>query len=121
MSWDNYLTISPKDAKKFGIENELNARMQLDGTVVNLKVNGITIENVPVFIQPGQAEGSVGLALGYGKKDSGKVAEVGVNAYPLFDGYNTIVSGVTIEKADADDHEFAGMQLQNLQLLKVKQ
>ena len=37
MSWDNYLTISPKDAKKFGIENELNARMQLDGTVVNLK------------------------------------------------------------------------------------
>ena len=113
MSWDNYLTISPKDAKKFGIENELNARMQLDGTVVNLKVNGITIENVPVFIQPGQAEGSVGLALGYGKKDSGKVAEVGVNAYPLFDGYNTIVSGVTIEKADADDHEFAGMQLQN--------
>ena len=61
MSWDNYLTISPKDAKKFGIENELNARMQLDGTVVNLKVNGITIENVPVFIQPGQAEGSVGL------------------------------------------------------------
>ena len=36
--------------------------------VVNLKVNGITIENVPVFIQPGQAEGSVGLALGYGKK-----------------------------------------------------
>jgi molybdopterin-containing oxidoreductase family iron-sulfur binding subunit len=82
MSWDNYLTISPKDAKKFGIENELNARMQLDGTVVNLKVNGVTIENVPVFIQPGQAEGSVGLALGYGKKDSGKVAETGVNAYP---------------------------------------
>ena len=62
MSWDNYLTISPKDAKKFGIENELNARMQLDGTVVNLKVNGITIENVPVFIQPGQAEGSCGFS-----------------------------------------------------------
>ena len=113
MSWDNYLTISPKDAKKFGIENNLNARMQLDGTVVTLKVNGVTLENVPVFIQPGQAEGSLGLALGYGKKDSGKVAETGINAYPLFDGFNTIVSGVSIEKADADDHEFAGMQLQN--------
>jgi molybdopterin-containing oxidoreductase family iron-sulfur binding subunit len=35
--------------QKFGIENELNARMQLDGTVVNLKVNGVTIENVPVL------------------------------------------------------------------------
>lgn len=113
MAWDNYLTISPKDAEKFKIENELNARMQLDGTVVNLKVNGVTIENVPVFIQPGQAEGSVGLALGYGKKGTGKVAETGVNAYPLFDGYNTVVSGVTIEIADADDHEFAGIQLQN--------
>ncbi len=62
--------------------------------LVNLRVNGITIEDVPVFIQPGQAEGSIGLALGYGKKDSGKVAEVGVNAYPLFEGYNTIVYGM---------------------------
>lgn len=113
LSWDNYLTISPKDAEKLGLENNLNARMQLDGSVVTLKVNGVTLENVPVFIQPGQAEGSVGLALGYGKKDSGKVAETGVNAYPLFDGYNTVVYGVTLEKTDADDHEFAGMQLQN--------
>jgi molybdopterin-containing oxidoreductase family iron-sulfur binding subunit len=31
-------------------------------------------------------------------KRNGKVAETGVNAYPLFDGYNTVVSGVTIEK-----------------------
>jgi len=113
LSWDNYLTVSPKDAEKLGLENNLNARMQLDGTVVNLKVNGVILENVPVFIQPGQADGSVGLALGYGKKDSGKVAETGVNAYPLFDGVNTVVSGVTLEKTDADEHEFAGMQLQN--------
>lgn len=113
MAWDNYLTISPADAKEYGIENELNARMQLDGTVVNLTVNGVKLENVPVFIQPGQAEGSLGLALGYGKKDSGKVAETGVNAYPLFDGYNTVISNVSIEKSGADDHEFAGVQLQN--------
>lgn len=113
LSWDNYLTVSPKDAKKLGLENSLNARMQLDGSVVTLKANGVTLENVPVFIQPGQADGSFGLALGYGKKDSGKVAETGLNAYPLFDGSHKIVSGVTIEKTDADDHEFAGMQLQN--------
>jgi len=87
--------------------------MQLDGTVVNLTVNGVKLENVPVLIQPGQAEGSLGLALGYGKKDSGKVAETGVNAYPLFDGYNTVLSNVSIEKSGADDHEFAGVQLQN--------
>ncbi|HBR11442.1 MAG TPA: quinol:cytochrome C oxidoreductase [Chryseobacterium sp.] len=112
LSWDNYLTISPKDAKTLDIENSLNARMQLDGDKVNLTVNGVTIKDVPVFIQPGQAEGSLGLALGYGKKDSGKVAETGVNAYPLFDGYNTVLSNVKIEKT-GETHEFAGMQLQN--------
>jgi molybdopterin-containing oxidoreductase family iron-sulfur binding subunit len=59
LSWDNYLTISPKDAKSLGLENKLNARMQLDGDTVNLTVNGVTLKDVPVFIQPGQAEGSL--------------------------------------------------------------
>lgn len=112
MSWDNYLTISPKDAERLGIENDLNARMQLDGSIVNLTVNGVTIENVSVFIQPGQADGSVGLALGYGKKNSGATADTGVNAYPLFDGSNLAVSNVKIEKT-GESHEFAGIQLQN--------
>lgn len=112
MSWDNYLTISPKDAERLGIENDLNARMQLDGSIVNLTVNGVTIKDVPVFIQPGQAEGSVGLALGYGKKNSGATADTGVNAYPLFDGSNLVVSNLKLEKT-GEDHEFAGIQLQN--------
>lgn len=112
LSWDNYLTISPKDAEAMGLENSLNARMQLDGDLVNLTVNGVTLKDVPVFIQPGQAEGSLGLALGYGKKDSGKVADTGINAYPIFDGYNTVLTNVKIEKT-GEDYEFAGMQLQN--------
>ncbi|QCX53276.1 TAT-variant-translocated molybdopterin oxidoreductase [Elizabethkingia sp. JS20170427COW] len=112
MSWDNYLTISPADAEKLGIKNDLNGRMQLDGSIVNVIANGVTIKDVPVFIQPGQAAGSVGLALGYGKKGVGAVAEVGVNAYPLFDGSNLAVSNVKLEMTSAM-HEFAGMQLQN--------
>ncbi|WEK68960.1 MAG: TAT-variant-translocated molybdopterin oxidoreductase [Candidatus Chryseobacterium colombiense] len=112
MSWDNYLTISPKDAERLGIDNDLNARMQLDGSIVNLTVNGVTIKDVPVFVQPGQADGSVGLALGYGKKDSGATADTGVNAYPLFDGSNLVVANAKIEKT-GEDHEFAGIQLQN--------
>ena len=112
LSWDNYLTISPKDAETLGLENSLNGRMQLDGDTVKLTANGVVLENVPVFIQPGQAEGSLGLALGYGKKGSGKVAETGINAYPIFDGYNTVLTNVKIEKT-GDDYEFAGMQLQN--------
>ncbi|KFC24402.1 TAT-variant-translocated molybdopterin oxidoreductase [Chryseobacterium sp. FH1] len=112
LSWDNYITISPKDAEALGLENSLNGRMQLDGDTVKLTANGAVLENVPVFIQPGQAEGSLGLALGYGKKGSGKVAETGINAYPIFDGYNTVLTNVKIEKT-GDDYEFAGMQLQN--------
>jgi len=112
MTWDNYLTISPADAEKFGLKNDLNARMQLDSSVVNVSANGITIKDVPVFIQPGQAEGSVGLALGYGKKESGKVAETGVNAYPLFDASEPVVLNVAIERTEKI-HKFAGMQLQN--------
>ncbi|MFY7846797.1 TAT-variant-translocated molybdopterin oxidoreductase [Chryseobacterium gambrini] len=112
MSWDNYLTMSPKDAERLGIDNDLNARMQLDGSLVNLTVNGVTIKDVPVFVQPGQADGSVGLALGYGKKNSGATADTGVNAYPLFDGSNLVVSNIKIEKT-GEDHEFAGIQLQN--------
>ena len=112
LAWDNYLTISPKDAARLGIENDLNGRMQLDGSIVNLTVNGVTLKDVPVFIQPGQADGSLGLALGYGKKDSGSVAATGINAYPLFDGSNLVLSNVKIEKT-GKDYEFAGMQLQN--------
>ena len=112
LSWDNYLTISPADAKKLGLENDLNARMQLNGSKVNVTANGVTIKDVPVFIQPGQAEGSVGLALGYGKKNSGAVSDTGVNAYPLFDGRNLCIFNVSLAKT-GDEHEFAGMQLQN--------
>jgi molybdopterin-containing oxidoreductase family iron-sulfur binding subunit len=112
MTWDNYLTVSPKDAAKLGIVNDLNGRMQLNGSVVNLTANGVTLKNVPVYVQPGQADGSMGLALGYGKNDSGTVAETGVNAYPVFDGSNLVISNVKIEKT-GDLHEFAGMQLQN--------
>jgi len=112
MTWDNYLTVSPKDAARLGIVNDLNGRMQLNGSVVNLTANGVTLKNVPVYVQPGQADGSMGLALGYGKKDSGTVAETGVNAYPVFDGSNLVISNVKIEKT-GDLHEFAGMQLQN--------
>lgn len=112
LSWDNYLTMSSKDAERLGLDNDLNARMQLDGSLVKLTVGNVVLEEVPVFIQPGQADGSLGLALGYGKKGSGKVAETGVNAYPLFDGNNKMVSGVKIEKVSGK-HKFAGMQLQN--------
>ncbi|MBA5629711.1 TAT-variant-translocated molybdopterin oxidoreductase [Moheibacter lacus] len=119
-SWDNYITLNPNDAEKFDIEisenaNVKNGRMQFDGDYVNITANGVKLENVPVFIQPGQAIGTIGLALGYGRTKGGKVAnEVGVNAYPLYANGNMSVSNVKIERTkQGDKHEFACMQMQN--------
>ena len=53
---------------------------------MNITADGVTLNNVPVYIQPGQAPGSVAIALGYGRTDLKKDMNVGVNAYPLSEG-----------------------------------
>ena len=66
--WDNYLAVSPADAEGLGLQDEM---------VVSL--DGIEL---PVLVQPGQAAGTVSLALGYGREKAGKVGEgIGVNAF----------------------------------------
>jgi len=76
--WENYLTINQAMANEFGLEmNEGNTYN------VNLKVGDLSMV-LPAIVQPGQARGTVGLALGYGRTKAGRVANnVGVNAYPL--------------------------------------
>ena len=110
--WDNYLTISATTARELGLKNWNVSNGALNGDLVNLTLNNTTINNVPVLIQPGQAKGSLGLALGYGRTSAGKVGTgLGINAYPLVnDGlYNS--SNVTIEKVEESEHEFASVQL----------
>ncbi|MDR3272218.1 MAG: TAT-variant-translocated molybdopterin oxidoreductase [Flavobacteriaceae bacterium] len=111
LSWDNYITISPADAEGKFI-NKTNGRMQLDGSLADLTLNGKTIKDIPVLIQPGQAKGSVGLALGYGQPKSGKVGQTGVNAYPAYIGSNLLQYSVSLKDTGAM-HEFASMQMQN--------
>ncbi len=55
--WDNVAAISPKDAEELGI---------LSGQLIKL---GDTLI-LPAFIQPGQAEGTVSVALGYGHSNN---------------------------------------------------
>ncbi|MFK6999298.1 TAT-variant-translocated molybdopterin oxidoreductase [Flavobacterium oreochromis] len=110
-SWDNYVTMSKADAEKLGIENWNVANGGLNGHTATLTVGGVKLENVPVMIQPGQAKGTIGLALGYGRKASLKEEmQVGVNAYPAYVNFNT-VQNVSVEKGN-DEHEFACVQLQ---------
>ncbi|WP_405399389.1 TAT-variant-translocated molybdopterin oxidoreductase [Maribacter sp. Asnod2-G09] len=110
VSWDNYVTISKADAVELGVENVNVANGGMDGNYVKLTVNGVSIDQVPVVVQPGQAKGTVGLSFGYGKKVGLKEdMQTGVNAFTLYDGFNANQS-VSVEKV-AGNHEFACIQL----------
>ncbi len=70
-TWDNYVTVSPSFAKEKGLEQE-------DVVLINDKIE------LPVLIQPGQTEGTIGIAIGYGRTKAGKVGNgVGKNVYTL--------------------------------------
>ena len=111
VSWDNYVTVAKKDAEKLGLVNYNVANGGLNGSYTTIEVAGVKLENVPVIIQPGQAVGTIGVALGYGRKEAMKQEmQVGVNAYALYAGMKSDqVAKVT--KANGD-HEFACVQLQ---------
>ena len=111
-SWDNYVTVSKADANKLGIENYHVANGGLNGSLVELTVNGVS-EIIPAYIQPGQAIGSIGLALGYGRKQGLKEEmQTGKNAFPFYKGFNNLQTDVTL-KVVAGEHEFACIQLHN--------
>lgn len=111
VSWDNYVTVSKADAEKWEVENKMVADGGVNGSYVNLTVDGKVLESVPVIVQPGQAVGTVGLSFGYGKK-AGMQSEMatGVNAYALYSNFSDVQS-VTIEKVGGE-HEFACIQSQ---------
>jgi len=111
VSWDNYVTVSKKDAEEYGLENWNVANGGMNGSYVTLKVGNTTLNKVPVVVQPGQAVGTFGLAFGYGKTAALKQEmQVGVNAYALYKNLNAN-QVVSIEKEEGE-HEFACVQLQ---------
>jgi len=101
--WDHPVTISQRDATALKITNDGESNTQF----ATLKANGVT-KKVPVLIQPGQAPGTIGISLGYGRTKVGKVAEnLGTNAYEFLTLANGSISfdqlaGVTLEKVNED-------------------
>ncbi len=72
--WQNYISISPSRARELKFKQ---------GTVVEVKHQNKTIA-LPVHLQPGLHPQAVLIALGYGRKSAGIVADgVGVNALDL--------------------------------------
>ena len=83
VAWDNVASVSLATAKELGVETGdlLSISGKIDGREVSLKL--------PAFAQPGQADGTVAIALGYGRTKAGRVADaqhdgvIGGNAFPL--------------------------------------
>ena len=111
VSWDNYLTVSAADAKKIGLKNVNVADGALNGSYAKVTVGDKSLI-APVLIQPGQAQGTVGLAFGYGeRKGLQDEMQVGVNAYPFYNNFDA-VQQVSVTPAEGY-HEFACVQLHN--------
>ncbi|MDC1492856.1 TAT-variant-translocated molybdopterin oxidoreductase [Flavobacteriaceae bacterium] len=119
-TWDNYLTVSEADAKRLNLylepstfftQSKNGADGGLNGKYSIISLDGTDIK-VPVMIQPGQAQGTVGLSLGYGRNRGVKeVMMTGVNGYKLFKNFKSIQS-IKIMATD-EIHEFACVQLHN--------
>ncbi|MGO1242487.1 TAT-variant-translocated molybdopterin oxidoreductase [Sphingobacterium sp. JB170] len=93
VTWDNYAALNPRFAEELGVgENDK----------VKVEANGYAIE-LPVVLQPGQALGTVSIALGYGRTKVGKAGnEVGQNAFPFArfaNGSKQLESKATVTKA----------------------
>ena len=104
--WDNYLTISASTAEKLGLSNWTVSSGAMNGSMVDISAGGKTLKNVPVLISPGQAQSTVGMAIGYGRTRAGKAGDnVGFNAYPFLNEKE-----VEIKKVEGE-YEFASIQL----------
>jgi molybdopterin-containing oxidoreductase family iron-sulfur binding subunit len=72
LTWDNAAVMSPAMAAKLGVEH---------GTLVKLKFKGRHLE-IPAYILPGQADGAVAVALGYGRTAAGLVGGSAADGVP---------------------------------------
>jgi MoCo/4Fe-4S cofactor protein with predicted Tat translocation signal len=94
IAWDNYAAISDASAKKLSVKNN---------DLVKVEINGRSL-NLPVFVQPGMADNTVAVMLGYGRTKTAVVADnVGFNANLLMSKDSRqspwVYTGVTVTKA----------------------
>lgn len=69
ITWDNYAILSPPAAEKIGVTS---------GDVVRLTLSdGSPVIELPAWVQPGQHESVVAVALGYGRKGTERFTSVG--------------------------------------------
>ncbi len=103
LTWDNPALISPKNARELSLSN---------GDMVRLSYRGQKLE-IPVWIMPGQAENTIILNLGYGRKKAGQVGnDVGFDTYQLRKSSDLYFAyGLSLEKT-GETYPLATSQVQ---------
>lgn len=76
VTWDNYITMNPVSMKKDGYATTFDQENGLNMATVTVNGRSVTL---PVYPTPGQAVGTVGIALGYGRGGNGE--KIGKAAY----------------------------------------
>jgi MoCo/4Fe-4S cofactor protein with predicted Tat translocation signal len=82
LTWDNAALLSPATARKAGVES---------GQLVLLRYRGREVK-APVWVLPGQPDGSVTIHLGYGRERAGRVGTAVAGQSGGFNGYLLRVS-----------------------------
>ncbi len=89
MTWDNVVSISPRNAGKLNVHK---------GDMLKVTVAGKTTVG-PAWILPGHAEDSVTVHFGYGREGSGRVGnKIGYNAYAIQNAATPYAASGSIEK-----------------------
>ena len=141
MTYDNYITMNPADVMKLlDLEDTKDNRRHAlyIGQESPAKVAIVTVGNqnikLPIVPQPGQARGTLAIALGYGRKGTENFTRkewlgdlfdaennanntIGKNAFPLLQQdlwiNNTVSSGVSIELQEGVSYPMATTQTHN--------
>ncbi len=90
VTWDNYITMNPVEMKTEGYVTTYDEKHGLN--LATVTVNGVTIE-LPVVPSPGQALGTVGIALGYGRGADGTNAGPAAYVTKEYGGYELDANG----------------------------
>lgn len=95
--WDNVAAMSPATAERLGAQSKLNGGKYYTDTV-SIRVGNASVE-LPVWIQPGIADGSIQVTTGYGRSIASTREERKTNLFDLDDytdvyGKGAIATGV---------------------------
>ena len=78
--WDNVAWVSPRTAESIGIAPRQPVVYGVEVETAELVVNGHAL-HVPIWIMPGQPDGSIAVHLGYGRTHAGRIGTgLGYNA-----------------------------------------